>query len=210
MFCSLFYPIVPFLERNDNILKQHSLDVHVSISGLIGQWYNGKCNPTIPEHVTDSIERKTDWCSNINKSKTDYPWLSFNLHGKSISLTGYSLRMGCCYYRGCCLDDNSYIDCCLLYSWSLQGSHDNTTWTDLHKIEKDLDFYYCQNRIYETKSESYEYIRLLQTEVPSWCPFCICLNKLELYGSASAISSSPFSSDNDDSISIIGKLSKKI
>jgi hypothetical protein len=71
MFCCLFYTIVPFPERNDNILKQHSNDISVSVSGSIGQGYDGKCNPTIPEQVTDPIERKTDLCSNINKSKID-------------------------------------------------------------------------------------------------------------------------------------------
>jgi hypothetical protein len=209
MFCSLFYTIIPFPERNDNILKQHSDDLSVAVSGSIGQFYNGKCHPTFSEHVTDSIERKTDWCSYINKSKTDYPWISINLRGKTISLTGYSLRMGCGYYGTCCLEDGNYVYCCLLYSWSLQGSQDNSTWTDLHKIEKDLKFDYCQNRIYEIESESYEYVRLIQTEALPYCDFCICLNKLELYGSTSTESSSIFPEDNDDSISIIGKLSKR-
>jgi hypothetical protein len=210
MFCSLFYTIVPFPERSDNLLKQHASDLSVFVSGSISQYYDGKCNPSNPDHVTDSTERKTDWCSNINKSKTDSPWFSMNVRGKSISLTGYSLRMGCCYYGTCCLNTGEYIRCCLLYSWSLQGSHDNSTWIDIHKIEKDRDFYYCQNRIYEVKSESFEYIRIIQNEAYPGCAFCICLNKLELYGSVSSSSSqSPFNIDNDDSISIIGKLSKR-
>jgi hypothetical protein len=135
-----------------------------------------------------------------------------NVRGKSISLTGYSLRMGCCYYYdACCLKTGEYIWCCLLYSWSLQGSHDNSTWTEIHKIEKDRDFYYCQNRIYEVKSEPFEYIRIIQNEAYPGCDFCVCLNKLELYGSVSSSSSSqsPFNIDNEDSISILANWEKE-
>ena len=208
----LIYEYVPFEKRDDNILQQYSKDINLAASGSIGQWYNGKCNPTYPEHVIDSEERKTDWCSNINSSKSDFPWLNVNLRGKAIQLVGYSIRSGCCYYDCCCIGDRIVDCCCWLYSWSLQGSHDNKTWITLHTVKADRQFYYCANRHYDFESkEAYEYIRLIQDEPWPGCNYCICINKLELYGSVRS-SSNYYESfedgDSDDTVSIIGKINK--
>lgn len=210
MFLSLlFYEIIPFSERNDNILKENSNAVTYEVSGSIGQYYDGKCHQTDPSHIIDSAERKTDWCSNYNKTKDDIPWYDVSIKGKSMSLTGYAIRSGCCYY-GCCCDDGKYIQscCCWLYSWSLQGSNDNKTWVDLHHVEKDDKFYDCANRVFEIKkTEPYKYVRLTQTEPWPGCIFCMCINKIELYGQAVDESLASFDSE-DDSVSIIGKVSK--
>ena len=208
MFLLLLYQIIPFPERNDNLLSKYSNDVSVSVSGTIGQYYQGKCHQTVPEHIIDNIERKTDWCSNINKTKTDFPWYTLSLKGKSMRINGYSIRSGCCYYGCCCVDDDKrvYGCCCDLYSWSLEGSHDNRTWVTLHKVEADREFYDCRNRTYEIKpTEYYEYVRIIQNEPWPGCDLCMCINKLELYGVA--LDGHFIDSDeNEDSISIIGKI----
>ena len=203
----LLLEIIPFPERSDNILKKHPNDVVVSSSGSLGQWYEGKCNPTLPEHAVNSVPRKSDWCSNMNKSKHDHPWLIIGVRDKSISLRGYALRSGCCHYSCCCYDDLDDECCCEFYSWSLQGSHDNSTWKTIHKVEKDNSFNYCMNRNYDVQiDESFEFIRLIQDEPRPYCNFCICLNKIELYGTTSDSNSIHSIEDNEDSVSIIGKL----
>ena len=208
IFLLLLYQIIPFESRNDNLLKEYSKDASVDASGSIGQWYEGKCHQTHVEDVIDDVERKTDWCSNINKSSTDYPWMNINLRGKAMKLTGYAIRSGCCYYDCCCYDDKTYYCCCWLYSWSLQGSHDNRTWTTLHSVKADNKFYYCANRKYEIQTnDAYEYIRLIQDEPWPGCDYCICLNKIELYGSATSGYFNSFEDgENDDTVSIIGKV----
>ena len=208
MFCLLILEIVPFAERNDNILKQIENQYEIFSSGSIGQYYDGKCNPTLPEHSVDSVTRKSDWCSNVNKSSSDHPWLVLHIPHKSIKLSGYALRTGCCYYDCCCINDNQYVYCCCaLFSWSVQGSHDNKTWTTIHKITKDKDLHYCSNRFFDTNTEeSYEYIRLIQDEPWPGCPMCICINKFEIYGSTTESHTLYFHEENEDSVSIIGKL----
>ena len=211
LFLNLLLEIVAFPKRNDNIMEMYQTDLETTASGSIGQWVNGKCQKTDPLHVTDTVERKTDWCSNINRSKKDYPWLSVNLKGKSIALTGYSLRSGCCYY-GCCCDDGAYVRCCCeIYSWSLQASHDNKTWETIHKVEKDSKFYACQNRSYDVKSSPFEFYRIIQDEPWPGCDFCMCINKFELYGQ---VGNSKFvltnnDEEEEDSISIIGKINRE-
>ena len=101
MFCLLLFEIVPFAERSDNIFKENIENAEITSSGSLGQWYEGKCNPTLPSHSVDSVSRKSDWCSNINKSKHDHPWLGLGLRGQSISITGYALRSVCSYYGFC-------------------------------------------------------------------------------------------------------------
>ena len=204
----LIFAIIPFPERKDNILAKYLSDASVYVSGTMGQYYDGKCHQTVPEHIIDSVQRKTDWCSNMNSSKTDFPWYSVSLKGRSMRISGYSVRAGCCYYGCCCLDDKNrvYGCCCDLYSWLLQGSNDNMTWVTIHKVEKDTDFYDCKNRTYDVNSaDYYQYIRIIQDEAWPGCDLCICINKLELYGTT-ADKQFVDNEDTDDSISIIGKV----
>ena len=207
----LVLAIVPFPKRNDNLMENNKGSFNIAVSGSIGQYRNGKCVDTDPNDAIDTTQKNEDWCSNIVKEKSQYPWLSVNLKGKAMSLTGYSIRSGCCYY-GCCCEDGIDVNCCCeLYSWSLEGSHDNTTWKTLHKVEKEKTFYFCQNRSYDLKtSESFEYIRIRQDEPWPGCSLCICLNKLELYGQTRDGRYVEYDSDDsDESVSIIGKVSSK-
>lgn len=206
MIFSILLQIIPFKERSDNIFSQNEGLVEVDASGSIGQFYNGSCHMTDPNHMVDSTTRKTDWCSNIAKNKKDMPWLMTTIKDKTMKLTGYGIRSGCCYYGCCCEDDRDTYCCCWIYSWALQGSNDNITWKNLHVVEKDNKFYSCINRVYDiTINEFYKYIRLVQLEPWPGCEPCICLNKFELYGTTDDRGSVTIDSDNDDSVSIIGK-----
>ena len=209
LLLALFYQISPFPERNDNLLKGNEKIFDISASGSIGQFRNGKCVETQPDGLFDSDDKKEDWCSNVNKSKTDKPWLGFSLKGKAIFLTGYAIRSGCCYYPCCCID-GKYIDgcCCDLYSWSLQGSHDNSTWKTLHTIDKDRTFYGCANRQYDIEAkESFEFLRIIQEQPWPGCNYCMCINKVQFYGkTVDGAYQSTDEDDSDESISIIGRI----
>ena len=213
MLSLLLYEILPFPERNDNILVKYAEDLKIGVSGTIGQYYEGKCHQTHPEHIVDTETRKTDWCSNINSTKTDYPWYTLALKGKTMRIAGYSIRAGCCYYGCCCVDDNHkiYGCCCDLYSWSFQVSNDNRTWKTLHKVEKDRKFYDCQNRSFDINSnEYYEYVRIIQDEPWPGCQYCMCINKIEIYGTVEDNGLFNDGEDNDDAISIIGKVKSNV
>ena len=206
----LLYEIIPFDTKQENIFKQNYNDLIITASGSIGQYYNKSCHPTYPEHIFDSVVRKTDWCSNLNKSKTDHPWVSVHMNTKRMYVTGYALRAGCCYYDCCCMEDGKRVFCCCdLYSWSLQGSNDNTTWKTIHSVKADRKFYDCANRVYDVEptGETYKYIRIIQDEPWPGCNYCICLNKFELYGK---VDSQLYGSDTDtdEDVSIIGKLKR--
>ena len=209
MLLFLLLQIIPFPERTDNIMVNHQNDIEVSASGSIGQYYDGHCQKTTPETTVSTEATKHDWCSNINKSKTDYPWLSILVKNKRMRITGYSLRSGCCYYGCCCLEDNHYVACCCSpYSWSLQGSNDNKTWVEIHRVEKDNKFYNCQNRTYDVKTDKeFSFIRIIQNEPWPGCEFCLCINKFEVYGTTvngDYMIEKDF--DDDESVSIIGKI----
>ena len=157
---------------------------------------------------------KMDWCSNIVEEKgEEKPWIMYSIKNKGMRLSGYSVRNGCCWHRCCCMDDGHLIDdfcCCRLYSYSLLGSNDNKTWTFIHKVEKDEKFYDCQFKTYEfEQTSSYTYIRFMLDEEYPGCPRCLQLNQLELYGETTdSYFSASEQDDNDESVSIIGKVRK--
>ena len=151
------------------------------------------------------------------KGSDEKPWIQFFLKNKAMRLKGYALRNGCCYYDYCCCDPETgkYLDyycCCQLYSFSLQGSNDNKTWKIIHRVEKDDTIRICQIKTYEfDMTEGFQFIRLVMDEEYPGCPKCMQLNQVELYGET--IYSSYYSSyeddlDNEESISIIGKIKK--
>lgn len=207
MLLFLLVKIQPFPDRTDKLLINNKKDVKVYASGSIGQYIDGKCVQTHPEHMVDEIERDTDWCSNINKSKTDYPWLAVSLNDKKMRIKGYSIRNGCCKYGCCCLDDSTFVTCCCnIYSWSVQGSNDNITWKEIHSVKAEKTFYGCENRTYDIKdSDEYRYVKIVQTEPWPGCDFCMCLNKFELYGTTSNDRMSIDDGD-DETVSIIGRV----
>ena len=136
-----------------------------------------------------------------------------------MKVSRYSVRNGCCHRYMCCCDDENgkIIDydarcCCRLYSYSLQASNDNKTWTILHKVEKDEKFYFCETKTFELKEKSspYTYFRFVLDEEYPHCIKCMQINQIELYGEtvSSIYSSCPDNDDEDESISIIGRVKK--
>ena len=126
------------------------------------------------------------------------------------------MRNGCCHYACCCTDDNEIVNlgcCCLLYSFSLLASNDNKSWKTIHRAEKDMGYDYCGTKTYELKEMTapYTYFRLALDEEWPGCPKCMQINEIEFYGEtivSSASSSYTESTDDDESISIIGRIRK--
>ncbi|EAX93722.1 hypothetical protein TVAG_354610 [Trichomonas vaginalis G3] len=211
----LVLEIIPFDDKRENILLKARKEgtLVVDASGSIGQYYSSKCNPTYPNMTIRDKDDGFDWCSSVAKDNNHKPWLGFSVKNNKISVTGYSVRAGCCYYGCCCLDDNTFVRgcCCELYSWSLRGSNDNITWVTIHKVEKDSKMRYCTNRSYDFKpSKFFKYVRLFQDEVPSYCDFCMVVNRFELYGKTETGNAVIFDDEteleSDEEISIIGKV----
>lgn len=192
---------------NDNI-------INIDVSGSSKQDINGSRQMTKPEYAIYPFDKRYDWCSNCFRSYDEHPWITFSLKSKKVKITGYFVRAGCCY-TGCCCDDETYnycVDCCM-YSWSLQVSDDNKTWTIVHKIEQDYSMKFCKEATYNfDKAYTATYVRLIQDEAcPGWPP-CLAINRMELLGEVlnDDQSADDFVSfhDDDDDVSIIGHLSK--
>ena len=212
MLAFILVEFIAFPSRKDSILSQvDQKSVDLAVSGSIGYFYNGKCVQTYPNQTLNNDE-KLDWCSNVAKSKDDKPWITYSLQNKAMRLTGYSVRSGCCYYTCCCLDESGLVDycCCELYSFSLQGSNDNKTWKVIHKVEKDDRFYICMFKTYEfPMTESFKYVRFVQESERPGCAFCMAINQIEFYGeTVDSNSREIIDSDDDESVSIIGKVGR--
>jgi hypothetical protein len=204
-----------FPEKPNQIFRAEK-NIKVDGSGSLGIYIDGKCVQTYPNSTLNANSRM-DWCSNLGKDNNK-PFITYSIQNNQMKISGYSVRTGCCdyYYEVCCSDDDHVFDdglcCCRLYSYSLQGSNDNITWKVLHKVEKDNDFYYCQDRTFEfALTEPFKYIRFVQDEKYPGCEYCMCLNQLELYGSVTGYEDYEESEDleADDSISIIGKVKRE-
>ena len=158
---------------------------------------------TNPNFAINPEENNLEWCSNFNKTKTDYPWLMFNFGKQKFNVIGYSLKLGCCDYFSCC---------CLLYSWSLEGSNDNKTWTKIHQLEKQSDFDFGDVRSFKVDNlnKFYQYIRLKQDQPHPSCWYCIGLARMEIYGDLLTDEYSEMGDDinDNDEVSIIGKVTK--
>ncbi|KAI5496351.1 galactose-binding domain-like family, partial [Trichomonas vaginalis G3] len=169
-----------------NVYKQNLIETYVS--GSASQYINGSIQITKPEYTYDQVEKRYDWCSNIGKTQTDYPWIIYTIKNRIINLKGYYLKSGCCDDGNtcCCYDDNEYCCFCCMYSWSLQVSNDNKTWKTVHKVEKDEEMKICKEKTYHfSETYSAKYVRLIQDEA---CPQerpCMAINKLELLGKLS-------------------------
>ena len=99
-----------------------------------------------------------------------------------------------------------------MYSYSLQASNDNKTWKVLHRVEKDAKFDICQAKTFELKEKSvpFTYFRFtLEEEYPGFNK-CMQINQIELYGETiiSQFTSYDDNSEEDESISIIGRVKK--
>ena len=214
-FILLFIQLVAFPERSDGILDKHAKDGELSFaaSGSLGFYYSGRCHKTYPNMTVGPDDQKADWCSNIGQGNANQPWISVHLNHKKMKVIGYAVRSGCCYYSCCCTDDDSIIDdgcCCGLYSFALQGSNDNTTWKTIHTVDQDNEIWACVNRSYQLNSPvEFEFFRLFLLKPRPYCANCMAINKFELYGEESqSFDSYENEDDNDESVSIIGKVIK--
>lgn len=213
-----FVSFVAFPESNDALIGTEKKNlVNIEASGSLGLFHGGKCHKTYGNETIVSDEY-ADWCSNIAADKKDpkqSPWIQYSIKGKQLKVKKYSVRNGCCHYDCCCTDDGNVVEygcCCTLYSYSLLASNDNKTWTVLHKVEKDKTFNYCGTKTFELEKESsaFQYFRFVLDEEWPGCPKCMQINQIELYGEsvASGFSSFGDSSDEDESISIIGRVKR--
>ena len=214
-----FVAFVAFPDASDAILKNENKElINIETSGSLGYYQNGKCRKT-HGNATIISDENIEWCSNIAKNKNDLsqnPWIQYSIKGKQMKITKYSVRNGCCNYVCCCDEENGKITdydcCCTLYSYSLQGSNDNRTWKVLHKVEKDKYFYYCGSKTFDLpqKTEPFTYFRFVQDEEWPGAPKCMQINQIEFYGETvnSGISQYNDGSDDDESISIIGRIRK--
>lgn len=206
-----------FLLEDDSIFKRvyHENTVIVSANGNSQQYINGSIQMTKPEFIIDQMDKKYDWCSKCSNIKEEKAWITFAIRNKKINLRGYYLKAACCYLRCSC--ELSVIGTrCPLYSWSLQVSSDNITFSTVHHVEKDENMLSCAERTYDFhKSYLTKFVRLIQTDVYPGEPSTIGLNKIELFGD---LIDDPdfekginFLSDynDDDDVSIIGHISKK-
>ena len=207
----IFLQFIAFPSRKDALLQHNNDIAYVESSGSVGLYIKNKCVLTYPNQTLVG-EKTMDWCSNIAQDSSNMPWITFSLKGKSMKLNGFSLRNGCCWYYCCCDETGKVIDdvycCCELYSFSLLGSNDNITWKLIHKVEKEAKFYECQYKTYDfDMTESFKYIKFVLDQERPGCPRCMQINQIELYGD---VVDSQFSSyendDNDESVSIIGKV----
>lgn len=221
MFCLVFMELVAFPERKDGIFEHIELidDIIATSSGSIGLYKDGKCTLTSPNMTLGNDDKTTDWCSNIiNKNENEdgkiKPWISYRIKNKRMRSKGYAMRSGCCFYGCCCIDDSDLIDsdcCCSLYSYSIQISDDNRTWKTIQSVEEDKEFWDCTNRVHEfDKVEEFTFIRLVLDKQRPYCRNCFALNKFEVYGETIRDNGQYYESedDNDESVSIIGKINK--
>ena len=202
MLISLLIREFPFNDRFDGVFKNtyNNKDVSVEASGSSRCYFYSLDRDVLtkPESVIDP-EDQLEWCSNLNKSKNDHPWLTVVFNDRKLTASGYSLKAGCCEnVNGCC---------CIPYSWSILGSNDNKTWTKLHSVEKNKELKYCKEGSFRIdKKGSFSMFKLIQDEPEPDCWYCIALSKLEFYGTFSGGKFDEITSE--DEVSIIGRLKK--
>ena len=216
MFPFLFIEFTALSNRSDAIISKYYKEniINVASSGSIGQYYEDKCHQTYPNQTIFEGDDPKDWCSNIAKDKNNPPWIEYSLNGKTMEVSGYSFRTGCCYFGCCCMSNGDYVTgcCCDPYVFSLQGSNDNKTWKVIHKVEKEKYTRHCDVKEYSFKqTERFRFIRFVQDEPYPGCEHCMAINKFEIYGNV--FSSGYFNEDigadeTDESVSIIGRVEK--
>ena len=217
-FFILFVTFSAFPDDSTAIFANENKDlINVESSGSMGLFRNEKCVLTYPNETLISSEDR-EWCSNISKDKNDpklNPFIQFSIKGKQMKVSKFAVRNGCCRYSCCCYEENGEVKyegcCCYLYSYSLQASNDNLTWKVIHRVEKDRSFEFCMIKTFELaeKTQPYTFFRFVVDEEYPYCLKCMQINQIELYGET--ISSgyvSSYSTDDDESISIIGRVKK--
>ena len=186
-------------EKFDGVFKNtyNEKDVSIVASSSSQCYFSslGKDILTKPESAFDP-EDKLEWCSDINRSKTDYPWIAAIFKDKKLTMSGYSIKTGCCESDWCC---------CIIYSWSVLGSNDNKTWTKLHSVKKNKELNYCDERSYRVdKKGSFSMFKIIQDEPEPGCWYCMDISKIEFYGSLRESNIEEIT--NEDEVSIIGRV----
>ena len=215
---TLFNTILSDTKENGIFSKNFDKGIIVvDASGSSNQEINGSMQLTKPEYSTYPWNKRYDWCSNCGTTYDDHPWITYSIKNKRIKINSYFVRVGCCYNSLCCCEDYKYKYCvhCCLYSWSLQVSNDNKTWTEVHRM-KDEKMRRCKENTYNLdKTYEAKYVRLIQNEACPGDPLCIALNKFELFGDIISEDSNvhdddfvSYHDDDDDDVSIIGHISK--
>ena len=86
-------------------------------------------------------------------------------------------------------------------------------WEDIHKVEKDKEFWACKTNTYDLKktTKPFSFVRLVLDEARPGCPFCMQVNQIELYGETtrSTFIEIDDTDESDESVSIIGKIKKE-
>ena len=201
-----------FIPKADALFAQHK--PHVEASGQLGTIREGKCIPSYPNETLIS-NPENDWCSNIAPDPENDPWIQYYYPQKSMQLTGFSIRNGCCYHYECCCNIETgeivdYFCCCYLNKFFLQGSNDNRTWKTIYHHENEK-IYRCQTKTFNfDQTQPFHFIRIKLEEPREGCKRCMQVNQVELYGK---ILDSPDYLSNeeielDESVSIIGKVKK--
>lgn len=202
-----------FSEDKNGIFKKHFRDniIQIDVSGSSKQYINGSRQLTKPIYAIDPIDKRYDWCSNCGRTYDEKPWITFSAKDSAFKVI---IRCGCCYDDGCCCEDVGYCARCCLFSWSLQISNDNKSWTEVHRVDRDYEMARCNEKTYKLDKEfNAKFIRLIQNEPCPGDPPCIAINKMEIYGeliSNGGAGQDDFVSfhDDDDDVSIIGHISK--
>ena len=200
---------VAFPSRKDALLSNES-DLQFFSSGSSGSHIVDKCVKT-NENNTVIPNEHLEWCSNIFTTDDQNPYLIYTIKNKAMKVKGYSIRNGCCHYYCCDVYNDGHINdigcCCYLYSFSLLGSNDNMTWKQIHSVQKDNSFWTCKTVTYEFPlTESFKFIKFHIDETYPGCSRCVQINQIELYGEKISDISLLESNDDDESISIIGKI----
>ena len=214
---SLLLAFGVFPESTDSILAHlDPQDISIETSGAAGLYRDGKCHLSYGNETLDSNEWG-EWISRTPEDKNDAslnPWIQYSIKGKSMRIKKYSVRNGCCRSKCVCFDDSDIVEyncCCKLYSYSLQGSNNNKTWTVIHKVENDDSFYFCFAKTFDLPYETipYTFLRFVLNEEWPGCTKCMQLNQVEFFGTITESSYTPYSEkddDDDESISIIGRI----
>ena len=209
----IFIKYNAFPYRSDSLLEHNKNDIQIEASGSMGFHYAEKCQMTFPNYTIIDDE-KQEWCSNIGVKGVSEPWISYSIKNKEMSISGYSIRNGCCrHIDSCCsesgekINDTAYC-CCKSYGFQLQGSNDNITWTTIHTVDDKQNFYFCKSETYKlSKTPYFRLLRLVQKKEYPNSPFCMVVNQIEFYGTTKGSLSNIEEEDkSDESISIIGRI----
>lgn len=116
--------------------------LQVQACGSSKQIINGSYKITDPYFTVEPWNNNYDWCSTCMKSYSEHPWIMFSVKDSRMVVDSYTIRTGCAGSNlRCCCEDKLYFCCrCCLYSWSLQISDDNKTWTEVHRVDNDESF----------------------------------------------------------------------